>query len=507
MGEVYEATDAKLGKRVALKTLLPDFATQPGILERFKREAETAASLGHPNLVQIVDFQVPDGQPPLLVMELLEGEKRMDPGRAAFIGIQVLSGLTAAHQVAIVHRDIKPGNIFLQNTLAVRDLAKVVDFGLAKLVADVTQAMPAVTRNGQILGTLAYMAPEQASGAPVDARADIYAVGATLFHCISGLRPYEVVELGRGKTSVSTHAPWVDRNLAAVIDRALEKRPEDRWQSAEQMAQALAPFAARPSAPASAPRTAAPTGVGLATSGPASAMPSTMLPSTAGPPSAMPSTVMPSTAAPGVPPTVAATAGRPREAPMMPPPGYLGFNPVAPAPGYGPPPPHVSYPPVTPRGYPPPPPARTGMHPAVWAVLALVALGILAPFALSTLAIFRARNAVDDARVNAEKNFLQTGQLQPCPRPDTCTETKEDHDVTYSLCTNKTPNLNPFKQAEFLLVSTDDGARLGIVMSPPAGGSLDVQLMFVGTRTSVDPSKVIARVCRPGRTTGTGQAF
>src|SRR5207237_2024578 len=150
-----------------------------------------------------------------------EGEKRMDPARAAFIGIQILSGLAAVHQVAIVHRDIKPGNVFLQNTLAMRDLAKVVDFGLAKLVADATQTMPAVTKNGQILGTLAYMAPEQASGGPIDARCDIYAVGATLFHCITGLRPYEVVELGRGKISVATQAPWCDRALAAVIDKAL----------------------------------------------------------------------------------------------------------------------------------------------------------------------------------------------------------------------------------------------------------------------------------------------
>ncbi|HEY8075514.1 MAG TPA: protein kinase, partial [Labilithrix sp.] len=419
---------------------------------------------------------------------------------------QVLSGLTAAHQVAIIHRDIKPGNIFLQNTLAVRDLAKVVDFGLAKLVADATQTMPAVTRNGQILGTLAYMAPEQASGAPLDARVDIYAVGATLFHCLSGLRPYEVVELGRGKTSVATHAPWIDRTLAAIIDKAIEKRPEDRWQSAEQMAQALAPYAARPSMPNSAPRTSGPTTSGPMTAGPPSPYDPTVLPPTFS--GGAPMTV------PGVPPTVAATAtevppqaGRPREAPMMPP-GYLGFNAVAPSavpgPGYGPPPPHVSYPP---HGYPPPQPGRSGMHPAVWVLLAFVVIGMLAPFALSSITIFQARNAADDARLKAEQNFLATATLPQCPRPDTCTEQKQDHGVTYPLCTNKTPNLNPFKQSDFLVVSTKDGARLAIVMTPPSGSSVDVQLVMVGTRDNVDASKVVGRVCRPGRAPSTSQAF
>jgi hypothetical protein len=147
------------------------------------------------------------------------------------------------------------------------------------------------------------------------------------------------------------------------------------------------------------------------------------------------------------------------------------------------------------------------MSPALIAVLALVVVGVATPFAYSFLAVFRAKSAVDDARVKAEKNLLESATLQPCPHPDTCTDEKEDHDVTYKLCTNKTPNLNPFKQAEFLLVKTDGGARLGIMMSPPSGSSLDLQLVMVGERQSIDASRVIGRVCRPGRASSAGQAF
>ena len=210
MGEVYEATQVQLARRVALKTIRADLASKPELLARFRREAESAAALGHPNIVQVTDFQANPGEPAFLVMEMLDGttlaevlerEGRLEPARAAFIAVQLLSGLAAAHRAGIVHRDVKPGNVFLQSTSVMRDLVKVLDFGVAKLALDATSGANPMTRTGQVLGTLAYMAPEQAvSGAAVDGRTDVYGVGATLFHALSGVRPFDATQPGVGRT-------------------------------------------------------------------------------------------------------------------------------------------------------------------------------------------------------------------------------------------------------------------------------------------------------------------
>jgi serine/threonine-protein kinase len=286
MGEVYEAVQEPLSRRVALKTMLPDVGKEGPQLARFRREAEAAAALGHPNIIQVTDFQCRPGEPALIVMEILEGmtlrdvviyEGKLEPGRAAFIALQVLSGLAAAHKAGIIHRDVKPANVFLTSTLAVRDLVKILDFGVAKLVDELHgTAHEKITAFGQVLGTMAYMAPEQASAGTVDRRADIYSVGATLFNALTGFSPMDAITPGAPRRTLSMMAPWLDQRLCAVVDRALERAPDARFQSAEEMAEALAPFVEtstpgrasyRPPAgidPVAAARLSAPTSSGTA---------------------------------------------------------------------------------------------------------------------------------------------------------------------------------------------------------------------------------------------------
>ena len=141
MGEVWEARDTSLGRRVAVKTIKPNVASVTQVFARFRQEAETAASLGHPNIIHVIELTT--GDPPLLVMELLDGRSlrellaetgRLEARRACFIALQILSALSAAHSARIVHRDIKPANVFIVRTLAVEDFVKVLDFGIAKLL-------------------------------------------------------------------------------------------------------------------------------------------------------------------------------------------------------------------------------------------------------------------------------------------------------------------------------------------------------------------------------------
>src|SRR5688500_11513594 len=141
MGDVWEGVDTSLGRRVAIKTIKPELASDPLMFARFRQEAEAAAGLGHPNIIQVIELT--DDSPPLLVMEMLDGqslrdllhaEGRLAPQRACFIALQILSALAAAHGARIVHRDIKPGNVYVVKTLAVADFVKVLDFGIAKLL-------------------------------------------------------------------------------------------------------------------------------------------------------------------------------------------------------------------------------------------------------------------------------------------------------------------------------------------------------------------------------------
>jgi len=263
MGTVYAAIQEGLGRRVAVKLLDPRLAEDRDQLERFRREAEVVASLGHPNIVQVTDFQYPDeaNPQPFLVMELLRGESlgaciarqsALPFGRVAFIAAQVLSALTAAHHAGVVHRDIKPDNVFLLSDAAVPDTVKVLDFGIAKMSAS---GQAKLTTTGAMLGTPAFMAPEQARGAvDVDARADLYAVGAMMYQALTGKLPYEapsvpallfaIVETS--PAPLGEARPDVPTELVAIVERAMAKDRNARFADAEAMRRALAPWSGLP---------------------------------------------------------------------------------------------------------------------------------------------------------------------------------------------------------------------------------------------------------------------
>ena len=258
MGSVYAAVQEDLGRSVAVKILDPLLACDPGQLERFRREALASAALGHPNIVQVTDFSAPTNtQPPFLVMELLAGqslgqlldrESVVAPQRIAFIASQLLSALGAAHAAGIVHRDIKPDNVFLVSTSAFHDLVKVLDFGIAKLATEEGGAR--LTGTGAMLGTPAYMAPEQARGAVVDHRADLYAVGATMYQALAGRLPHDAPSFPAMLFAIVEQTPEplgrlrpdLPPSLVAVVERAMVKDPNARFRSAEEMRAALAPF-------------------------------------------------------------------------------------------------------------------------------------------------------------------------------------------------------------------------------------------------------------------------
>ncbi len=254
MGEVFRARDARLGRDVAVKVLPAAVATQPDRLRRFAQEARAAAALSHPNVVAVYDVHT-DGETPYVVSELLEGETLrealergpMPARRAVDIAIQVASGLAAAHHKGIVHRDVKPANIFL----TADGRAKVLDFGLARIVeaGDTDRVSTRIaddppTLPGTVMGTVGYMAPEQVRGEVVDSRADVFALGTVCYEMLAGRRAFT------GDTSVEVMAAIVRSDppelsaetppaLNRVIRRCLEKQPSQRFQSAADVAFAL----------------------------------------------------------------------------------------------------------------------------------------------------------------------------------------------------------------------------------------------------------------------------
>lgn len=256
MGAVYEATLERLGRPVAVKLLLGSQGPlPPDQVQRFEREARSAAALGHPNIVQVTDFQWLPGEPPVLVMERLPGESlgamiervgALPVELACFLATQILDALSAAHQAGIVHRDIKPDNVCLVPMGAGVYLAKVVDFGVAKLTGEAP-----ITSRGTMVGTPAYMAPEQATGQPVDARTDVYAVGATLYHVLSGRLPIDPnTPIDRVIEQITRVSPppltqlvaGIDPQLSAIVARAMAKDIHARFPTAEAFRVSLAPF-------------------------------------------------------------------------------------------------------------------------------------------------------------------------------------------------------------------------------------------------------------------------
>lgn len=250
MADVYLATDNQLGRQVALKILHAQYADDEGFVERFRREAQAAAKLQHPNIVQIYDWGR-EGDFNFIVMEYVEGrslkdcladEGPLDIPEACRIAGEVLSALAYAHRSGLVHRDIKPGNILLGD-----GKVQVTDFGIAR-----AEAASTMTQAGTILGTAYYLSPEQAQGLPLDGRSDIYSLGVVLYEMISGRRPFEgdspvsiaykhVREMPR---TPSVHRQDVPRPLEAIVMTALLKKPEDRYSSAALMRRDLEAFGA-----------------------------------------------------------------------------------------------------------------------------------------------------------------------------------------------------------------------------------------------------------------------
>jgi serine/threonine protein kinase len=273
MGEVYRARDSRLGRDVAVKVLPHSFAKDRERLQRFEHEARAAGALSHPNVVAVFDVGATDGIP-YLVSELLEGESLgnlirrgpLQPRRAVELMIQAASGLAAAHAKGIVHRDLKPENLFVLPD----GRLKILDFGLAKLLRDdapprdeTGPQLPTLTQTGQIMGTASYMAPEQIRDQPVDHRADLFALGAILHELITGAKAFPGESPADRMTAILTKdaAEWdgsVDLaapGLALVARRCLEKRADQRFASARDLALALEVVEAGMDARRLAPRT------------------------------------------------------------------------------------------------------------------------------------------------------------------------------------------------------------------------------------------------------------
>jgi serine/threonine-protein kinase len=257
MGEVYEGIQEDLGRKVAIKVMSGPMANDPQLLARFQLEAKAVAALGHPHIVAVTDFQDNQGEPPFIVMErlvgeslgeLLEREPMVDPTRAVRIAEQTLSALAAAHEAGLVHRDVKPDNIFLCRTDTNAEIVKLLDFGVAKAME--SQPHGKLTSTGAIVGTLVYMAPEQARGEPIDARADVYALGACLYHMLAGQPPFPAVNAARLLSAVCNEAPTplgamrpdLDGGLVGIVARAMARDMNHRFISARAMMGAIGAF-------------------------------------------------------------------------------------------------------------------------------------------------------------------------------------------------------------------------------------------------------------------------
>ncbi len=254
MGSVYQATQTRLDKRVAIKVMSRDLTGNPEALQRFRREAQVTSQLGHPNIVHVFDFGTTPEDAPFMVMELLEGEdletrlqrvRRLPPAAVAGVVKQVASALAATHARGIVHRDLKPANIFLLRLEGSADFVKVVDFGVSK----VRSAAGRLTRDTMLMGSPQFMSPEQAAGQvdATDHRSDQWALACIAFEALTGRAPfvgddvhallYQVTH--NAPASLTALAPELPAQLETVLTRALAKPPGERYENIGRFAAAF----------------------------------------------------------------------------------------------------------------------------------------------------------------------------------------------------------------------------------------------------------------------------
>jgi len=263
MGSVYKASQPAVGRMVAIKILHPKLAGRKDLTSRFRREARAMSQLTHPNTVKVFMYgELEDDGSLYIVMEMLEGrnlnqtvrkEGPIAVERAIAILIQVCGALQEAHDLGIVHRDLKPENIFLSRQGGINDYPKVLDFGLAKVTERQMQPGSVIlTQEGMVFGTPEFMSPEQAQGKTLDARSDIYSLAIILYEVLTGKLPFsartpmEYIQ----KHVMEPIIPLNDRvpelsfpkGLGDVIERALRKKPDERFQSAAEFGEALRPF-------------------------------------------------------------------------------------------------------------------------------------------------------------------------------------------------------------------------------------------------------------------------
>lgn len=294
-GDVFVVRHRELGTELVLKLLKPEFRMREDVVERLKVEARILTRLAHPNLIRVTDFGWSRGGRPFLVTEKLVGETLLDRVKrerlpldvAIDLGAQMLAGLARVHEAKLVHRDIKPANLFLAQE-AGRTVLKILDFGIAKILdpsegAALGRQIP--TAEGMVLGTPAYLAPEQILGKPIDARTDIYAAGCVLYRMIAGRPPFitktqeELIlaHVTQAPSPVSTHAGYpVAPEIDAAVARALAKSAEERFSSADAFSDALRAGLARTGATPTPPPVAVNRGTIRMQSNPPEAQESTL---------------------------------------------------------------------------------------------------------------------------------------------------------------------------------------------------------------------------------------
>ena len=254
---MFEAEHIRLNRPVAIKVLQEQFAVSSQMRERFDKEAKALAALSHPNIVAITDYGVARHTMPYLVMELLEGRNlrdvidsggRMDEARALEITKQILGGLSYAHRVGIIHRDLKPGNVFLINDDNGVESVKILDFGFVKMLQDPDTTGSQLSRRGIPFGTVGYMPPEQLAGGETGPYSDVYTVGLLFYEMLTGQKPFsgspvEVAQahLSEPPPSVDHYCPGLEPNaeLEACLNKAMAKEPEERFDDAAHLLDAL----------------------------------------------------------------------------------------------------------------------------------------------------------------------------------------------------------------------------------------------------------------------------